>query len=82
MCDQKEKRNNHVWPRSLIEVSDLLFSNYHGKKNFRNRYYTSPGHAHEITYPVYRRKNLFGNPSSWLFGLCPSSQATASGRGG
>jgi putative transposase len=34
------------------------------KKIFRNRHYDTPGHAHEITYSVYRRKNLFSNPDA------------------
>ena len=34
------------------------------KKIFRNRHHDTPGHAHEITYSVYRRKNLFSNPDA------------------
>jgi putative transposase len=29
------------------------------KKVFRNRHYNTPGHAHEITFSVYRRQNIF-----------------------
>lgn len=46
----------------MIEVSDLLFLTTMGKKIFRNIHYNTPGHAHEITYSVYRRKNIFSNP--------------------
>jgi REP element-mobilizing transposase RayT len=29
------------------------------KKTFRNRHYNTPGHAHEITFSVYRKQNIF-----------------------
>jgi hypothetical protein len=29
------------------------------KQLFKNAHYNTPGHAHELTSPVYRGKNLF-----------------------
>ncbi len=57
-------RARDVWPGSLIQVSNHQIFNisyifYMDKKFFTNKHYNTPGHAHELTFSVYRRRNLF-----------------------
>jgi putative transposase len=54
-------------PRSVIKLPLPLYANYFiimEKDVFSNRHYNTPGHAHELTFSVYRRFNLFENEAA------------------
>ena len=55
-----------MWPGSSIQVSlyPIFNSNYFlnmEDRLFSNKHYNTPGHAHELTFSVYRRNNLFAD---------------------